>query len=586
MSIDSAAAALETRRSAPAFRPTLQGTRHMVVAGHYLAAQAAFQVLEAGGNAVDAGVAAGITLGVVQSDFVNIAGVAPIMIFLAGERRVVTIDGLGTWPAVASLDRYIGNYGGLIPKGLARTVVPAAPDAWIRALSEFGSMSFGDVAAAAIRFARDGFAMYPLMAEIIAAFESDYRQWPSSAAVYLPNGRPPQVGERFVQADLAATLQFMADEERCAAQRGRSAGLVAARDAFYKGDIAATIADFHARNGGLLAYADMADFSCRLEPPAQIRFRDMSVYSCGPWCQGPVLLQMLSILDGFDLVSLRHNSTAYVHLVTEAMKLAFADREAWYGDPRFVEVPLDVLLSNGYAQERRRLMRSDRASEGLPPPGFAPAVRPSGGSRPPAAGALPVTALDTSYVCVVDRHGNAFSATPSDVSTDTPVVPGTGLCPSSRGSQSWAVAGHPSCIAPGKRPRLTPNPAIVICDDGRLIPLGTPGGDVQCQAMLQVLLNRLLFRMECQEAVEAPRFATFSFPNSSEPHATSHGLLMLEARVDSSVSAALTAIGHTAQPWPEWTWRAGGVCIIDADSNAGLMSGGADPRRPSYAIGW
>ena len=588
MSIDSLVGRAPATQGNSALRPAIQATRQMVAAGHYLAAQAGFQVLENGGNAVDAGVAAGIALAVVQSDFVNFAGVAPIMIYLAGERRVVTIDGLGTWPAAATLDYFLREHNGSIPRGLARTVVPAAPDAWIRALTDFGTMSFGEVAAAAIRFARDGFPMYPLMAEIIASFEGEYRQWPSSAAVYLPNGRPPRIGERFVLKDLASTLQYMVDEETAGSGEGRKAGLQAARRAFYEGDIAKTITDFHAVNGGFLTYADMASFRCRIEPSIHTRFRDLTVYSCGPWCQGPVLLQMLAMLDKIDLLSLGHNSPAYVHTLAEVIKIAFADREAYYGDPRFIEVPLNALLAPGYADTRLRLLKAGQAWVDLPPPGEIAGLTQRVGLVPRDRQGSKVApmALDTSYVAVVDRHGNAFSATPSDVSTDTPVVPGTGLCPSSRGSQSWAVAGHPSCIAPGKRPRLTPNPAIAVGDDGSLIPFGTPGGDVQCQAMLQVLLNHRLFNMDCQQAVEAPRFATYGFPDSFEPHSSAPGLLMLESRLDSSLADDLAARGHRAQWWPAWTWRAGGVCLITANIKSGTMSGGADPRRPSYAVGW
>ena len=298
MSIDSLTASALLQQSPTTMRPPIAGTRHMVSAGHYLAAQAAFQILEGGGNAVDAGVAAGIALGVVQSDFVNFAGVAPIMIYLAEEKRVVTISGLGTWPAAASLDFFLRVCGGTIPRGLLRTVVPAAPDAWITALAEFGSFSFGDVAAAAIRFAGDGFPMHALMAEVIASFEFDYRAWPSNEAIYLPNGRVPRAGDRFVQKDLARTLQHMADEEKSAAGAGRTAGLRAARNAFYQGDIAATIAGYHKDNGGLLTYADMAGFHCRIEPPRQVAFHDLTVYSCDAWCQGPVLLQMLAIAEG------------------------------------------------------------------------------------------------------------------------------------------------------------------------------------------------------------------------------------------------------------------------------------------------
>jgi len=562
----------------------VSGTRHLVAAGHYLAAQAGLQMLEAGGNAIDAGVAAGIALSVVQSDFVNFAGVAPMMIYIASERRVVTIDGLGVWPAAASLEFFQKRYGGRIPVGIHRTVVPAAPDAWISALTRYGTKSFAEAARAAIGFARNGFPVHPLMHEIITLHEGDYRRWPSNTKVYLPEGRPPAIGELFVQADLAATIQHMADEER-AARGGRAEGLKAARDAFYLGDIARTIAGYHKENDGLLSRDDLARFECRVEDPLRIRFRDLQVFSCGPWCQGPALLQMLRIADGLPLKEAGHNSSRYVHLTIEAVKLAFADREAFYGDPRFVDVPIDRLLSESYSEERRRRIATQAASPNLPPPGEiagAPIPFPvtADVSGPPSHG------LDTSYVCVVDRQGNAFSATPSDVSVDTPVIPGTGLCPSSRGSQSWTIPGHPSSLAPGKRPRLTPNPALAIRNDGTLIPFGTPGGDVQCQAMLQVFVNHVIFGMNPQEAVEAPRFATYSAPDSFEPHLASDGRVMLEARFASPAFDELAALGHRPSSWPEWSWRAGGVCMISADPRSGVMTGGADPRRPSYVVGW
>src|SRR6266702_2200626 len=233
-------------------RPVLMGTRHMAVAGHYGAAHAAFAILESGGNAVDAGVAAGIALGVLQSDLVNIAGVAPIMIYRARERDVLTISGLGTWPRAVTPDLFQKRHGGRIPEGILRTVVPAAPDAWITALENYGTMSFGDCARAAIGFARTGFPMYGLMSDMIAMHAADYARWPSSAAVYLPNGRPPRRGEIFVQADLGRTLQYMADQEKTATAKGRAAGLNAARDAFYRGDIARTIIAYHKANGGLM----------------------------------------------------------------------------------------------------------------------------------------------------------------------------------------------------------------------------------------------------------------------------------------------------------------------------------------------
>ena len=326
-----------------------------------------------------------------------------------------------------------------------------------------------------------------------------------------------------------------------------------------------------------------------IEAAIRTRFRDIDVYACGPWCQGPVLLQMLSLLDGVDLAALGHNSPRYIHLVTEAMKLAFADRERYYTDPRFGEVPLDAMLSRDYAARRRRLIRDDRAWPELPPAGdpdgtgAAPSDRPA---RQAADGKAAEAALDTSYVCVIDRDGNAFSATPSDTSWNTPIVPGTGLAPSSRGSQSWAVAGHPAAVAPGKRPRLTPNPAIAIQDGAFVMPFGTPGGDVQCQAMLQAFLNATDFGMELQHAVEAPRFATYSFPGSFEPHSELPGRLNLEGLIDTAVGDELAALGHDVEWWPDRTWRAGGMCMAVADLRSGMLAGAADPRRPSYALGW
>lgn len=561
----------------------LMGNRHMVSAGHFAAAHAGFLVLEGGGNAVDAGVAAGLALGVVQSDLVNVAGVAPIMIRSGETGEVVTIDGLGVWPARASSAYFREHHGGVIPLGLLRTVVPAAPAAWIAALGRWGTMSFGEVAAHAIRLAREGFPTHRTMAEFLSAKAADYARWPENARLYLPNGRPPGVGDLFIQSDLAASLQFMADEERAASARGRRAGLKAARDAFYRGDIARRIVRHHADNGGWLGRDDLASYDVTVEPPVRTAFGDVELYTCGPWCQGPTLGQILRILEGLDLSAEGHNSVSYIHLLTEAVKLAFADREAFYGDPRFVDVPLEALLSDAFAGERRKAIDPSRASAGMPAAGVVESRHPDRhGDRAVDA---PVC-TDTSYVAVVDRHGNAFSATPSDTSSDTEVIPATGLCPSSRGSQSWTVPGHPSELAPGKRPRLTPNPAIAILGGRSVMPFGTPGGDVQTQSMLQVLLNVAVFGMDLRTAVEAPRFASYSFPSSFEPHESFPGRLALESRIPAATADRLRAMGHDVQAWPDWTSQAGAVCALIHDRAANILVGAADPRRASYAVGW
>jgi gamma-glutamyltranspeptidase/glutathione hydrolase len=568
-------------------RPTIAVTRHAIAAGHYLAATAGFAILEAGGNAIDAGVAAGIALGVLQSDLVNVAGVAPIMIYLAETREVVTIAGLGPWPKALDPELFQRAHGGRIPRGVLRTVVPAAPDAWITALRRWGTMGFGEVAAAAIRLAREGFPMYPLMAASLEKHAPQLREWPSSAAVYLPGGRVPEAGEVFRQTDLAASLQYMADEERAAASRGREAGLEAARDAFYRGDIARKILAFFKEEGGLLSAADLAEYRSPVERPERRRFGDLEVFTCGAWCQGPVLLQTLALLEGTDLKALGHNSADTIHRVTEALKLAFADREAYYGDPAKVEVPLATLISEEYAAERRKLIRPEVAWPEMPPAGELGRRRDGRTTGHFTASAPnPHPEPDTSYVCAADRWGNLFSATPSDGCYGSPIVPGTGLIPSNRGSQSRPDPRHPSGVAPGKRPRLTPNPALAIQGGDRFLPFGTPGGDVQTQAMLQVLLNHFVFGQDVQSAIESPRFASYSYPSSFAPYDYYPGRLAVEGRIPETITAELARRGHGIERWPDWMWTAGAVCAILADRKRGVLEAGADPRRPAYALGF
>lgn len=563
-----------------AMRPCLMGTRHMVSAANHAAAHAAFCVLENGGNAVDAGVTGGIVLGVVQSDIVNFAGVAPAMIYQAGTRDVLTVSGLGTWPRAVTPDYFLRLHGGIMPEGLLRCVVPAAADAWITCLERFGTISFTEAAAPAIALARDGFPATRFFADQIRHVQAKYRRWPGNAAVYLPNGAPPRPAHLFVQSDLARTLQYMADEDTAAASKGRAAGLQAARDAFYKGDIMRAITGYHREHGGLLTEADMAGFRVEVEPALSTPAHGLEVFACPPWCQGPVLLQALNILAGDDLAALGHNSDAYLHLVAEALNLAFSDRDALYTDPRFGAVPIERLLSNDYARLRRSLIQPDRAFGQAPLPGMG---------RPSVAGAADGGAAlgqwDTSYIAVVDRAGNAFSATPSDNSFEAPVVPGTGLCPSSRGSQNWVDPAHPCSVAPGKRPRLTPSPAMARMPDGGMMPFGSPGGDVQPQAMLQVLLNVTAFGMTLQEAVEAPRIASSNLQGSFEPHPYTPGGMLLEGRVPGTVADGLRRRGHAVREWADFTWQAGAVCAVRQDNDTGVLSAGADPRRPSYAVG-
>ena len=569
------------------YRARFIGTQHMAAAGHYLAAQAAVHILEAGGNAIDAGCAGGLALNVLQSDFCSFGGVAPIMVYLADQDKVVTIAGVGCWPRAASLDVIQQDYDGHIPEGILSTVIPAAPDAWLSALEHYGTMSFSDIAESAIRFARDGFPSTALNNMISETYAKGYSRWLDNAEIFLPNGNPPRVGELFKQTDLGNTLQYMVDEEKAARRKGdRNKGIRAARDAFYKGDIASTIIKYHSKNGGWLTMKDLAEYRVEICPPVSGKFGDVIIFSCGPWSQGPVFPQTLQLLNSSDLAQFKCNDVNYIHTVVEALKLSFADRHYLYGDPNFVSVPMEALLSEEYTNERRRLIDPNKANPGMPEPGLRNDAH-TGISKLGAANKdSNEDALDTSYICAVDQAGNLFSATPSDASFSVPVIPSLGFAPSGRGTQSWADPTLPNCMAPGKRPRCTPNPAIAMRPNDWAMPFGSPGNDVQVQAMAQVLMNIAIFDMELQIAVESPRFATVSFPRSSEPHSYSPGRLHLESRIPNKIFKGLRKLGHDVAEWPEWEWKAGDVCAIKVDTKTGIMEGAADPRRPSGVAGW
>ncbi|MBM3227135.1 MAG: gamma-glutamyltransferase family protein, partial [Candidatus Tectomicrobia bacterium] len=481
------------------------------------------------------------------------------------------------------------HLGGRIGRGVHRCVMPAALDAWLTALERHGTMTFTEVVTPALELAEVGFPMHDVMLSTMAtpsALEA-MRQWPSTRTIFLPDGDLIPLGARVVQKDLAHTLRLLIEAEQGATSR--VAGLHAVRARFYQGDIAEQMVRFVQQQGGWLTMEDLATFHVSVEAPVKTTYRGYEVYACGPWCQGPVVPQTLNILEGYDLAAMDRFSPAVYHLILEALKAAFADRDRYYGDPRHVAVPMDGLLSKAYAAEWRSRIDPQVASPGMPEPGDAwrfSAHQPHQPSRwrfpTPSSG--PVEP-DTSYVAVVDRWGNAFSATPSDGVTNTPVVPGLGFIISSRGMQSWLDPDHPSCLAPGKRPRLTPSPGMVLKDGRLVMPYGTPGNDVQPQAMVQYLMNVLDYGMNPQQAIEAPRCATMSFPRSSDPHPYTPGLAHLEARLDASVAAELTRMGHQLHLWPDWAKGAGSVGAVQVDHEHGVLHGVADVRRVAYAMG-
>lgn len=556
-------------------RPTIYGERYVVSAGHPLVAQVAAQVFEAGGSAVDAGVTAGLTATVVQADMCNLGGVAPILVRPGGAGTVHSVAGLGWWGAAATLDAFRERFGDYMPLGAPVGVVPAAVSAYVRALQRFGTWTFAACAAPAIALARDGFCLDGRTATSLAIMGQGYGQWPGSLAIYWPDGRPPRPGERLVQDALGRTLEFLCEAERGAGDR--EAGLDRVHDAFYRGDIAEIISRFAAAQDGWLTAADLAGFEAEIEPAIAGRFRDWEVWAPTTWCQGPALLQALAILGSEHLESLGHNSADYVHLVAEAVKLAFIDRERYYGDPRFVDVPLERLLSAAHARQLRAAIDPSRAH--------------------PGAGGAPGTTsgrLDTTYLCTIDADGTAFSAMPSDTLDGAPVIPELGLMISPRGVQSRLDPNHPACLAPGKRPRMTPAPAIALRDrDGdargqEIIAFGCPGGDVILQAMLQGFLNVAVFGMTPQQAVEAPRFAAFAWPDSFYPHGEVPARVSLEGRFGETVFGELSGRGHDVVAWPDFEFDAGGLAIamdLAAPAERRVLAAAADPRRSGYALG-
>ena len=574
-------------------RPPFRSRGHLISTDHYLATMAGLRILEQGGNAADAGVAAGLCLNVVVPESANFGGVAPIMFGPGNGEPVETISGLGRWPKAASIGHFMENHDGDMPEGLPRTVTPAAPDAWLSALARWGTMTFEEVAQPALELARDG---RPVDERFHKALQSpSIRTYATTASTFLPAGEPLPVGRLFAQPDLANTFQRMIDAERNQAG-DRKQGIRAARDLVYKGDIAREIAEFHKRQGSLLTYEDLADFTVLVEAPETLRYRDLEVNSCGPWCQGPSLLMALNVLEGLDLRAMGHNSGDYLHVLLETLKLVFADRDAYFGDPGFVHVPMQGLLHAEYANARRQRIDPHQATPSMPLSGDPWPFEPDRHGTPDRAvqaatgnsgtdQKLPWES-DTTYLCVVDGQGNAFSATPSDGIGEAAVVPGLGFPISHRGTQSWLDPNHASALMPGKRPRLTPNPALARRHGRPYMPFGCPGGDAQVQGMLQVFLNVVEFGMDPQSAIEAPRVITHSFPNSFWPHIMLDGVVTVETRIADEARATLQDRGHVLEEDGEWSGSVSRMCAITVDSESGILTGGADPRTTAYAAGW
>jgi len=561
-------------------RPELRGTFGMVASTHWLASAAGMAVLERGGNAFDAAVAAGFVLQVVEPHLNGPGGEAPIVFYCADRDEVLVVDGQGPAPAAATIDRFRELGLDLVPgTGLLAACVPGAFDAWLLLLRDFGTLSPADVLQPALGYAEDGYPVVPGIRRKIAELEELFRtEWPESARLYLPVPKP---GSLLRNRDLAATYRRVLDE---AGSGTREQQIDAARDAFYRGFVAEAIAGDLERQRGLLTGDDLASWQASLEPPVALDYHGWRVSKPGPWSQGPVFLQQLALLDGFDLGSFDRAGAEFVHTVVESAKLAFADREAWYGDPRFVDVPLEELLSTAYAEERRALVADEASGELRPgsPDGRRPQL-PHVPDAPEALGIGEPTRGDTCHLDVVDRHGNAVSATPSGGWLHgSPVLPGLGFCLGTRAQMFWLEEGLPSSLGPRKRPRTTLSPTIAR-RDGETLAFGTPGGDQQDQWALVFFLSRVHFGLNAQEAIDAPMFHTEHFPESFFPRRARPRTLQLESRFDRAVTDELRRRGHLValrEPWSLGRLSAAGK---DGD---GVLYAAANPRgMQGYAVG-
>lgn len=604
--------------NADTFRPVVRGRRGVVAGGHPLSVEAGMRILQNGGNAVDAGVATILAASVIEFSHFSFGGEVPILIKLR-KRDVAVVEGMGTAPAKATREFFLNRAklngtttsatapdsvatqsdldmptmgaakSGLIPStGPLSATVPAVLDACVTALDQFGTKSLSEVMQPAIELA-DGFPIDELRVEYIKTRAPIFSQWPDAKKLFLPNGEVPKAGDVFVQADLARTLRSIVAVEKQNQTRGRHAALMAARDYFYKGPVGKRIGDYMQSHGGLIAASDLAGWHATLGTPTKTDYRGYEVYKTGFWAQGPMMLEVLNLLEGFDLKKMGQNSPEYIHTVTEALKLGFADRDRFYGDPNFVKVPAAELLSKNYAAMRRTLIDQQQASL-IQRPGDPSNMKPLLASATAISyNAPPVPEIekanDTTCVNVIDKDGNMFSATPSGAWLPAVVAGDTGVLMGQRLQSALTDPNSPNVVAPGKRPRITLTPTLVLKDGQPLMILSTPGGDNQDQALLQVLLNVIEFGMNPQEAVEAPRFDTQHYVSSFDNHEFLPGVLNVESRLPAEVIAQLNARGHKIKIQSAWGTGSSPTVII-YDAKSGVISGGADPRRGRYAVAW
>ncbi len=578
-------------------RPVVRSTEGVISSGHYLTSMAGMRMLMAGGNAFDALVAAGFAAAVVEPiASYSLAAEGVFMLYDASSGDLLSLSGQGTAPGNATADFYLSRGHQRIPTGPGKDAplsftLPGIVDAFISLLERYGTMELSDVIAPAVSYAAEGIPNYEYMLERLNS-TSGQRQFdnfpPGGWDVFYHDREVPPAGSLLVQPGLATTLQTLHDAS-AEAPGDRSQRMQAARDAFYRGPIARLIVECSEKVGGIISTEDLASYSSRFETPVGGSFHGYEIQGQDSWSQGPMLMQTLNILENFDLKAMGHNSPAYIHTVAEALKLCFGDREAFYADPEYATVPVDGLLSKEYAAERAHLIDPEGAYPAQPPAGDPWRFSKHRGSTPspvmsePAvAGADPSADDGTTHVSVLDRHGNLVCGTISGGSFAKSVFfPELGCALSTRIEMFNCEPGHPNVVEPGKRPRTTLVNYIISKEGQPLMTVGCPGGDNQVQANVQLMLNSLVFGMDPQQAVEAPRFATASNVNSFYPHVYYPGQLDLEPGIPDSTADALRVLGHKI----ERTANCGlGATVSVRDDAAGSLSTGADPRRACYAL--
>lgn len=581
--------------SAAPLRPEFTGTHAIVAAGRTYTVDAGATIIAQGGNAIDGGVASIFAAAVVEISHFGLGGEAPIIIYSARDRRVVVINGQGPAPRAATPALFAGMKSPPANGPLAATL-PAVVDSATIALAKFGTRSLGAVLAPAIALA-DGFPTYEFLRHYLESERKGCEPYAWTMRTYYPDGRIPADGEIFRQPNLARTLRALVEAERAALAKGasREDAIRAGRDAFYRGDIAKRMIAAVREAGGVMTEEDLASYEGRVEEPVSATYRGFTVFKAGPWNQGPVLLQTLRLLEGFDLRSMGAESADEIHVATEAIKLAYADRDRYYGDPDFVKVPLAALLSDDYTRSRRTLIDMARASTEQRPGNLEGALGSQGtpgshgslGSQGPASVQPPREVGDTTSIQVADAQGNLFSATPSSgwLLGGAFVAGDTGVPMSNRMQAFRLDPSSPDVLAGGKRPRTTLTPTVILKEGRPFLAIGTPGGDSQDQQILNVLLNVFDFGMDVQAAIEAPRFNSLHPESSFEDHRAQPGVLEVEASVPEPVRAELTRRGHQLRVRPAYGISTG-VVAAGIDPATGRLRGGADPRRERAIIAW